>query len=147
MNLLSLAFHSLGLDDVGPPRDDLLQVECNDALEKGDDISERGCKLRTSRKKSRDELPTISLDEVAWHETSNDCWLVIHDYVYDCTKFLRIHPCGQEVLLEYAGRDATLAFIGAGHSAFARTTLDRYVIGELPPEERIYRTPNGVKIF
>lgn len=91
-------------------------------------------------------VPIISLDEVAWHDTIDDCWLVICDYVYDCTDFLRSHPGGQDILVEYAGRDATLAFIGYGHSKGAKRILEKYLIGELPLSERIFRTENGIKI-
>lgn len=91
-------------------------------------------------------LPIIHLDEVAWHDTIDDCWMVICDYVYDCTRFLKNHPGGQDVLLEYAGRDATLAFIGTGHSQGAKRLLERFLIGELPVSERIFRTPNGIKV-
>lgn len=105
---------------------------------------------RISRgKKSREEeenLRSISLDEIAWHDTPDDCWVAIYDYVYDCTDFVKNHPGGQDILLEYAGRDATLAFIGTGHSKVAKQILERYLIGELPLSERIFRTPGGVKI-
>ncbi|KAL6257394.1 hypothetical protein P5V15_010966 [Pogonomyrmex californicus] len=145
MDLLSLALRSLELGDVKPSRENFLQLERDDVTKtRNDAIGERRCKLR---EKSHDELRTITLDEVAWHDTLDDCWLVIYDYVYDCTEFLKNHPGGQDVLLEYAGRDATLAFIGTGHSAVARTTLERYKIGELPPKERIFRIPNGVKVI
>ncbi|XP_046746751.1 cytochrome b5 type B isoform X2 [Diprion similis] len=93
------------------------------------------------------ELRIISLDEIAWHDTPDDCWFAIYDYVYDCTSFIRDHPGGDDVLLEYAGRDATLAFIGTGHSKFARKSLERYLIGELPHSERIFRIADGVKVF
>ena len=101
------------------------------------------------RRKSRggeEKLQTISLDEVAWHDTYDDCWVAIYDYVYNCTDFVKNHPGGQDILLEYAGRDATLAFIGTGHSQIAKEILERYRIGELPVEERLFRTPGGVKI-
>lgn len=89
---------------------------------------------------------TINLNEVAWHDTIDSCWIVIRDFVYDCTDFLKSHPGGSDVILEYAGRDATLAFIGTGHSSAAIHSLKRYLIGELPVEERIFRVPNGLKI-
>lgn len=143
MDLVDLAIRSLELGDVTSSRENYLQVERDDVTERRDTIKERRCKLR---EKSRDELQTINLAEVAWHDTPGDCWLVIYDYVYDCTEFLKSHPGGQDVLVEYAGRDATLAFIGTGHSAVARATLERYKIGELPLKERIFRIPNGLKV-
>ena len=39
--------------------------------------------------------------------------------VYDVTSFLGRHPGGEDVLLEYLGYDATMAFRGVGHSAAA----------------------------
>lgn len=81
----------------------------------------------------------IALDEVAYHDTMNDCWIVLYDRVYDITNFLELHPGGHDVLLEHAGRDATIAFMGAGHSKAAFASLTMYEIGELPLHERIYR--------
>ncbi|XP_076291076.1 uncharacterized protein LOC143214219 isoform X1 [Lasioglossum baleicum] len=101
---------------------------------------------KTSIEKEQENLKTINLNEVAWHDTADSCWIVVHDFVYDCTDFLKNHPGGADVILEYAGRDATLAFIGTGHSKAARLSMERYLIGELPPEERIFRIPNGLKI-
>ncbi|XP_001599648.1 cytochrome b5 type B [Nasonia vitripennis] len=96
--------------------------------------------------KCENSLPIISLEEISWHDTIDDCWLVICDYVYNCTEFIKNHPGGQDVLLEYAGRDATLAFVGSGHSQGANRLLEKFLIGELPPSERIFRTVDGIKI-
>jgi len=147
MDLLNLGFCSLELRDVKSPKDDLVQLERSDVLEKSDAMKERRRRLKPSKEKSREGTRTITLDEISCHDAVDDCWLVICDYVYDCTEFLRNHPGGQDVLMEYAGRDATLAFVDTGHSAVARTSLDRYKIGELPPEERIFRIPDGVKLW
>ncbi|XP_058801817.1 cytochrome b5 type B-like [Phymastichus coffea] len=105
-----------------------------------------GQQAQSAQLRSDEDLPIIFLDEVAWHDTFNDCWMVVCDYVYDCTNFMKNHPGGQDVLLEYAGRDATLAFVGTGHSKMAKKLLERYLIGELPVSERIFRTPNGIKV-
>lgn len=142
MDFVNLTIRSLELGDVTSSRENYLQIERDDVTERRDTIRERRCKLR----EKCDELHTINLAEVAWHDTPDDCWLVIYDYVYDCTEFLKSHPGGQDVLVEYAGRDATLAFIDTGHSTVARAALERYKIGELPLKERIFRIPNGLKV-
>lgn len=54
------------------------------------------------------------------------------------TNFLLEHPGGEEVILENAGRDATLAFRGVGHSTLAVRALDEYLIGIVTHAERIY---------
>uniref|UniRef100_A0A1L8DYZ1 Putative fatty acid desaturase 2 n=1 Tax=Nyssomyia neivai TaxID=330878 RepID=A0A1L8DYZ1_9DIPT len=85
------------------------------------------------------ELPEISLEEVANHDSSTDCWIVIYDRIYDVTKFLKLHPGDEYVLLEHAGRDATIAFRGTGHSQEAIDSLSKWQIGQLPEKERIFR--------
>ena len=59
-----------------------------------------------------------SLEEVNIHSTEKSCWLVIHNKVYDVTKFLNTHPGGSEILLEVAGTDATDAFEDVGEFNF-----------------------------
>lgn len=53
------------------------------------------------------------------------------------------HPGGFEVIIDYAGRDASTAF--RGHSQYAFKSLKTYEIGELPEKERIYRKPGLLK--
>ncbi len=50
----------------------------------------------------------ISADEVAKHNTRDDCWVIISGQVYDVTDFLEMHPGGVGVILQQAGQDATL---------------------------------------
>ncbi|CAK9814985.1 Cytochrome b5 [Anthophora plagiata] len=153
MDLLSLTFRSLDLRCNNRQPEDFLRLEKKNVVEK-DEASKQHKRrsiqttdeIRLSSRNESKQLKTINMDEVAWHDTVDNCWIVIHDFVYDCTDFLNSHPGGSDVILEYAGRDATLAFIGTGHSSMARQSLERYLIGELPPEERIFRVPNGVKL-
>ncbi|GFG35192.1 hypothetical protein Cfor_11683 [Coptotermes formosanus] len=95
------------------------------------------------QKETSSNPPTISLDQVSWHDHRADCWVVIYDQVYDITEFLPEHPGGEEILLEYAGRDATLAFRGIGHDVAMLQTLQECFLGVLPESERIYSTPGG----
>lgn len=97
-------------------------------------------KVLNSQKKS---LPEISLDAVSQHDDFNDCWVVIYDRVYDVTNFLQDHPGGSDVIMDYAGRDATLAFHGTGHSRDAIEQMADYLIGELPEKERVFRCANS----
>jgi len=90
----------------------------------------------------RDEetgLDLISLDEVTLHNMREDAWLVVYDKVYEMTEYLESsrHPGGEDVILEYLGYDATLAFRGVGHSKGALRVLDKYCIGILPRDERL----------
>jgi len=49
-------------------------------------------------------------EEVAKHNTENDCWVIVNGEVLDATKFLPDHPGGKKAILIYAGRDATEEF-------------------------------------
>merc|ERR1711980_24909 len=82
------------------------------------------------------DLKQLSLEEVKKHNTASDCWTVIHNKVYDVTKFLVEHPGGEEIMLESAGMVATEGFEDVGHSSDARELLKDYLIGELVESER-----------
>ena len=84
-------------------------------------------------------LEVISLDEVSYHCTIEDGWMVIYDKVYDVTEYLEggRHPGGEDVMMEYLGYDATMAFRGVGHSKGALRMLEKYVVGILPVDERL----------
>lgn len=47
------------------------------------------------------------------------------------------HPGGSDIIIEYAGRDASQAF--RGHSKLALMSLKQYEVGALPLKESIYR--------
>lgn len=83
------------------------------------------------------QLSRYTLYDVCLHCHRDDCWLVIHNRVYDVTSFLSRHPGGEEILWEHAGRDATMAFTGTGHTLDAVNLLGQYCIGVLVEEEHM----------
>ena len=82
-------------------------------------------------------LEVISLDEVSMHCTMEDGWMVIYDKVYEVTEYLMKHPGGEDVMMEYLGYDATMAFRGVGHSRGVTRVLEKYIVGSLPTDERL----------
>ena len=82
-------------------------------------------------------LEVISLKEVSMHCTMEDVWMVIYDKVYEVTEYLMKHPGGEDVMMEYLGYDATMAFRGVGHSQQAWAVLQKYLVGILPRTERL----------
>ena len=88
-------------------------------------------------------LDFISLEEVSFHSVVEDAWMVVFDKVYEMTEYLESceHPGGQDVIVEYLGHDATLAFRGVGHSKSAMKLLEKYCIGILPHDERLNFSP------
>lgn len=53
------------------------------------------------------ESNPITLDEVAEHNTKNDCWVAINGKVYDITSYLAFHPGGIDILKQAFGRECT----------------------------------------
>merc|ERR1712241_1319728 len=94
-------------------------------------------------------LKGFSMEEVEEHKVARgpdkSIWMVIHDKVFDVTKFLDEHPGGEEILIENAGLDATEAFEDVGHSTDAREMLREYLVGELIEEDRKGTTDSGPK--
>ncbi|XP_067951157.1 cytochrome b5-like isoform X2 [Watersipora subatra] len=80
------------------------------------------------------------LEEIKEHNNGKSAWLIIHDKVYDVTKFLDEHPGGEEVLLEQAGQDSTESFEDVGHSTDARELMKDYYLGELHEDDRVAKT-------
>ncbi|KAG2186716.1 hypothetical protein INT44_002942 [Umbelopsis vinacea] len=81
-------------------------------------------------------MKTLTLQEVAKHNTKDDLWIVIHGKVYDLTNFLPEHPGGPRIILKYAGQDATDAF----DPIHPPDIIDRYLsaeacMGEINEEE------------
>ncbi|XP_061569276.1 cytochrome b5 [Cololabis saira] len=76
------------------------------------------------------------LDEISQQNSFKSTWIIIHNKVYDVTRFLEEHPGGEEVLREQAGGNATESFEDVGHSSDAREMAGEMVIGELHPDDR-----------
>ena len=50
--------------------------------------------------------------------------------VYDVTKYIHDHPGGADILIEAAGKDATVDFDNAGHSEDAFEIMEEYRVGK-----------------
>ncbi|XP_068219926.1 cytochrome b5-like isoform X2 [Palaemon carinicauda] len=98
-----------------------------------------------AKEENKASARVFTLAEVAEHKSSDSCYMVIHDRVYDVTKFLDEHPGGEEVLLEQAGSNTTEAFEDVGHSTDARTMMADYYIGELCEANKQHTKDKGPK--
>ena len=65
------------------------------------------------------------------HNQFDDCWIIINNKVYDVTSFLDKHPGGSDIILDFAGKDATEEFRDIGHSENAKKMLEKYLIGKV----------------
>jgi len=85
-------------------------------------------------------------EDVALHSTPKDCWVGVHDEVYDFSCFwgepdseafrpCYVHPGGLDVIREWCGKDGTAAFDKAGHKPgiAQRKGIGHIVKGSLPP--------------
>jgi hypothetical protein len=77
------------------------------------------------------ELPSFTPEQVREHCDATSLWLIVDGEVLDLTEFAALHPGGRDVLLEYAGRDATVAFARAGHSKWVTQLRRNYLIGRV----------------
>ncbi len=81
------------------------------------------------------QLSSLSLSEISKHNSTNDCWLLINNNIYNVTGFLSAHPGGASTIIPYCGKEATQAFntkdIGRPHSGTAANMLADYYIGTL----------------
>ncbi|XP_026727497.1 cytochrome b5-like [Trichoplusia ni] len=85
-----------------------------------------------------EEQPKLfTREELKSRCTRKDAVLIIHNEVYDVTKFLAEHPGGEEVLLEKGGQDATESFEDVSHSSEARSLMEKYKIGDLVEADRV----------
>ena len=85
---------------------------------------------------SDDTLKQFTWAEIQDHSTRSSLWIVFEHKVYDVTPFLTDHPGGEEVLLEQAAKDGTIAFNDVGHSEDALERRRSYLVGEVVESER-----------
>ena len=105
----------------------------------------------------------FTAQEVAQNNGQNGkpVWMIIKGKVYDVTPyldsvslmlysnigtysflfFISQHPGGSELLMEYAGKDATNAFRKAGHSVDAIRELKQFYVGDLLPVQIDIKAP------
>jgi cytochrome b5 len=81
------------------------------------------------------DLQIYSWDEIAKHNTEDDCWVVMYDKVLDVTKFLNEHPGGLDPLKDMATQDITSSFESIGHTSTALVKSKTFIIGRIDPEE------------
>lgn len=77
-------------------------------------------------------FPTLPQIDVQARKTADSCYVTIGTKVYDVTSFLDEHPGGEELILEYAGRDVRQIMTDETshtHTESAYEILDELMIG------------------
>ena len=85
---------------------------------------------------------SLNMAEIAKHNSSTDCWLLISGKVYNITSFFGSHPGGDRTMAPTCVTDATIAYATkdpnasstggrGGHSSKAKSMLSNYYLGDL----------------
>lgn len=59
---------------------------------------------------NKGKIMEVSSDELAKHNTKEDCWIALRGQVYNVTRYLDYHPGGPDEIMRSAGGDATDLF-------------------------------------
>jgi cytochrome b involved in lipid metabolism len=96
--------------------------------------------LKFEEKMTVESTKTFSREEVSQRNGKNgaDSWIIIRDSIYNVTDFVKMdnHPGSPELVMEFAGKDATKDFENFGHSGDAIKLMKSLKIGELVEEDR-----------
>lgn len=84
-------------------------------------------------------VSNYTVAQVAAHNTTSDCWIIITlsgttvAKVYDVDSYIPVHPGGMNNIAARCGTDASVAFNTQGHSNTAKNILAGFYIGNLVP--------------
>ncbi|KAJ3120031.1 hypothetical protein HK098_004924 [Nowakowskiella sp. JEL0407] len=76
----------------------------------------------------------ITRDEVAKHNSEKDAWIIIDTEVFNITDFAAMHPGGELLLLQYAGKDVTDEFYGLHKQEVLERYRKKLLIGSIANE-------------
>jgi len=84
-------------------------------------------------------IKLITSTEVAKHNTSANCWIIVNNKIYDVSQYLKfnLHPGENATITPYCGKEATRAFDTKDrsnpkpHSTNANSMLTDYYVGDL----------------
>lgn len=79
-------------------------------------------------------LRIYSAEDLELHKKAGECWIFRKGRVYDVTHFANDHPGGEDLILQYAGKDIAGAMEDEdehAHSSSAYEMLEEYLIGKL----------------
>jgi len=88
----------------------------------------------TSSTSNEKNLNEYSLIDVEKHNKEEDGWMVVDNEVYNVSSFLKMHPGGRDIMLNYLGKDVTQQFKTDefhSHSTRAHRILQKYIIGRV----------------
>ncbi|KAJ9457766.1 Cytochrome b5 [Diplonema papillatum] len=78
-----------------------------------------------------------SAAEVAKHDKSDDCWIIINDIVVDVTSFMKEHPGGERAIFMFAGKDATEDFNMMHDKSYVEKYVKDSIVGVLKGSSKL----------
>ena len=72
-------------------------------------------------------MTIYSFDEIKRHCKIDDCWIIIHNKVYDVSNYINNHPGGSNLILNKGGFDCTIDY--KFHSKKAQKLITKFHIG------------------
>lgn len=94
--------------------------------------------------------------DVARHTTKKDCWITRNGKVYNVSEFVNDHPGGDDLILQYAGKDIGDVMADSAeheHSQSAYDMLGEYLVGKLGAvttivdESELHRTSRWLRVY
>lgn len=76
---------------------------------------------------------TYTASDIATHNTSSNCWIIVSNNVYNISSYLGSHPAGATIITPFCGKESTNAFKYSPHvhSGSATNLLAKYYIGQI----------------
>lgn len=94
-------------------------------------VTDKEPKKGNDSKSTKPSPRLITSVEVAKHKTKDDCWVILHNKVFNITDFLDDHPGGAKAILLYGGKDASKEFDMLHKPDIVDKYAMDYYIGEL----------------
>lgn len=83
-------------------------------------------------KETKDVNKEFTIEEVASHNSKEDCYTIIDSKVYDLTEWISKHPGGENAILKLCGIDGTSIFRAQhGNNPKQENILDGFLVGNL----------------
>ena len=80
---------------------------------------------------TKGKLLTVTAQELAKHNKTNDCWIVIDGKVFNVTEYLNFHPGGVDEMMRGSGKDATELFNNTHSWVNYNSMLKKCLVGHL----------------
>ncbi len=92
--------------------------------------------LQKKSAQPNNNIQKLSWEEIKKHNNQNDCWIVIDQFVYDITPWIKQHP-GGNVLTILAGEDSTAMYY-SNHFKNSKHLLNKFLIGCVSKHEPLF---------